>query len=73
MMKILGKKNAREEQAKKEEEEKQKLDEETKGDGATGEVQPTAPKVKKAAGEIRLRKDLQELDLPSHAAINFPD
>ena len=31
------------------------------------------PAPKKTAAEIRLRKDLQELDLPSHAEVNFPE
>ena len=76
MLKIIGKQNARAQQAQQEEEEKRKLEEEKKGeDGSTGEAQQVqgVTKVKKSPGEIRLRKDLQELDLPSHAAVNFPD
>ncbi len=37
----------------------------------TGIVAP--PKVKKSPGEIRLKKEIGELDLPSHAEISFPD
>lgn len=33
----------------------------------------TSIKVKKSPGELRLKKEIGELDLPSHAEINFPD
>ena len=43
-------------------------------EGGTGDAQPAQTVVKKkTAGEIRLRKDLGELDLPLHATTNFPD
>jgi ubiquitin-conjugating enzyme E2 M len=38
--------------------------------GATGAV---PVKVKKAPGELRWQKEIAELDLPTHAEINFPD
>ena len=60
MLKILKKKNDREEEEKKKAEE----------DAAAG-GQPVGKK--KVPGEIRLKKELLEIDLPSHARINYPD
>jgi len=49
-----------------EEEEKKKSEEDKVG----GEE---PPKVKKSPGEIRLKKEINELDLPAHAQVVFPD
>jgi ubiquitin-conjugating enzyme E2 M len=39
-----------------------------------GVAQATGPvKTKKSPGELRLRKEITELDLPNHAEIRFPD
>ena len=43
-------------------------EEEKKGEEGTVIVKP-----KKAPGEIRLKKEISELDLPGHASIHFPD
>lgn len=40
------------------------------GSGGTG---TPVVKVKKTPGELRLQKEIGELDLPSHAEINFPE
>ena len=63
MLKILKKQTDRDKQA--EEEAKKKQEEEEKAGGVTGE-QPVA-RIKKSPGELRLKKDLAELDLPNHA------
>ncbi len=78
MLKIIGKQNARAKQVEQppaDADEQMKNDhEEVKGEnGSTGQAAQTGTRVKKSAAEIRLRKDLQELDLPSHAVTNFPD
>ena len=69
MLSVLKRKNQRTE----EEEKKQKEIEEQKVlEG--GVAQATGPvKTKKSPGELRLRKEIAELDLPTHAEINFPD
>ena len=60
MLKLFNKKTERD----KEEEKKQ---EETLPNGS-------APvKQKKSPGELRLKKEITELDLPAHAQVNFPD
>ena len=56
MIKIKKKQNIIREEEKKEE-----------GASGTGEVK----KVKKAPGELRLQKELTELDSPSHAKVDF--
>lgn len=65
MINLFKRKNIREE-----EEEKKKIEEE-----ANADAQPThaPPKVKKSPGELRLKKEIGELDLPAHAEITFPD
>ena len=76
MLKIIGKQNARAKQVEQPPADEQMKDdhEEVKGEnGSTGQAAQTGTRVKKSAAEIRLRKDLQELDLPSHAVINLPD
>ena len=60
MLNIMKQKNQREE------EEKKKIEEEEK---ATGVIVGK----KKAPGEIRLKKEILELDLPTHAKVLFPD
>jgi ubiquitin-conjugating enzyme E2 M len=62
MLSILKKKNVREEEIKKQEEEK-----------VEGGLPPPIIGKKKVAAEIRLKKEITELDLPSHAQVNFPD
>lgn len=42
-------------------------------DGKVNGATTTAVKVKKSPGELRLKKEVGELDLPGHAEINFPD
>ena len=69
MLKIMKKQTDRDRQA--EEEAKKKQEEEEKAGGVSGDQ--TVVKVKKSAGELRLKKDLVELDLPNHANVNFPD
>ena len=59
MLKILEKKKAKRE----EEEKKMKEDEDT----------TEVPKVKMSSGERRLRKDLEDLNLPSYLAVTVPD
>ena len=59
MIKIFKKTNERTD----EEEKKAETEEESKG----------YTKQKRSPGEIRLKKELQELDLPAHAAVNYPD
>ncbi len=59
MLKLFGKKTERD----KEEEKKQEED----------VTQTTGPKIKKSPGELRLKKEVTELDLPAHAEIRFPD
>ena len=59
MLKIIEKNKTQ-----REEEDKKKIE-----DGNTIEV----PKVKKVPGEIRLRKDLEDLNLPSYLAVTVPD
>ena len=72
MLKIIKGKTDRDKQA--EEEAKKKWEEEEKaGGGVIGDHQPPIVKVKTSPGELRLKKDLAELDLPSHASVNFPD
>ena len=58
MLKIMKKQNERE------------LEEENKKDP---EEVKSLPKVKQSMGELRLRKDIQELDLPNHSVVKFPD
>lgn len=60
MLKLFNRKTERD----KEEEKKQEVD-------ANGN--PVAVYQKKSPGEIRLKKEITELDLPSHAQIAFPD
>ena len=50
------------------EEQKKKEEEESKGDGAAVVV---SEKVRKSPGEIRLQKEIQELEFPNHASIKF--
>ena len=70
MLRILKKQTDRDKQAEEEAMKKQE-EEEKLGGGSTGD-QPVV-KVKKSPGELRLKKDLAELDLPNHASVNFPD
>ena len=71
MLKIIKGKTDRDKQA--EEEAKKKYEEEEKvGGGVIGDHPPIV-KVKTSPGELRLKKDLAELDLPVHASVNFPE
>jgi ubiquitin-conjugating enzyme E2 M len=55
---------------KKQEEEEIKLREETK----EGDLDaPIVPKKKNNPGELRLRKEMGELDLPGHVELHYPD
>ena len=55
-------KRAQEEEEKKQEEE-----------AATGGSQPNeVKKSKKSPGELRIQKEIQELDIPTHATIKYP-
>jgi len=47
------------------------MQEETKNGTVGQPVQPQ--KTKKSPGELRLKKEIAELDLPNHAEISFPD
>ncbi len=59
--------------AEAEEEKKRKEEEELKSDpNANPDGAPVVRK-KKTAGEIRLQKDIAELDLPTHAIAKFPE
>lgn len=60
MLKIIKKSNAR--QA-----EEDKKEEEVKGDPNK------KPTKKRCPGEIRMTKEIAELDLPTHAKVTFPD
>lgn len=62
MLKLFNRKTERDKEEEKKEEEEQK---------ETGH----APfvKTKKSPGELRLKKEVTELDLPSHAQVTFPD
>ena len=60
MLKLFNRKTERDK------EEEKKGEEDVNGN-------PVAPKQKKSPGEIRLKKEVTELDLPSHAQISFPD
>jgi ubiquitin-conjugating enzyme E2 M len=63
MLKLFNRKTERDKEEEKKEEE---IKEAT---GATS----VAPKTKKSPGELRLKKEIAELDLPAHAHISFPD
>ena len=61
MLKLFNRKTERDK------EEEKKGEEEAKANG-------DAPiKQKKSPGELRLKKEIAELDLPSHAQVYFPD
>ena len=62
MLKILNKDN------KRKEEEEKKYQEEHKADGGP---EGATPVKKTSPGELRLRKDIAEMDLPSHAEAKF--
>lgn len=65
MINLFKKKNQRTE-------EEEKLKQEQEAQAQDG--QPTAVvRVKKSPGELRLKKEIGELDLPRHAEIHFPD
>lgn len=64
MLKLFNRKTERDK-------EEEKKDEELKQSQPNGE-QPVV-KVKKSPGELRLKKEIAELDLPSHAQVHFPD
>ena len=50
---------------------KEQAEEEKKEAEANGEV--IEKKVKQSPGELRLQKELADLDAPSHATVTFPD
>lgn len=62
MLKLFNRKNDRDKEEEKKEE-------------AIAQVTGVAPlgKNKKSPGELRLKKEIAELDLPSHAQVHFPD
>lgn len=62
MLKLFNRKTERDKEEDKKEEEEQKV---------TG--QTPVVKTKKSPGELRLKKEVTELDLPNHAQVNFPD
>jgi hypothetical protein len=69
MINLFKRNNAREEEEKKKKEEADRValeNGEAVGPSTTG-------RVKKSPGELRLKKEIAELDLPSHAEIHFPD
>ena len=72
MLKILKKQTDRDKQAEEEAAKKQEEEEKKAAAGGVPSDQPVV-KVKKSPGELRLKKDLAELDLPAHASVNFPD
>lgn len=61
MLKIFNRKTERDKEEEKKEEEAAQT---------TGQV---PLKQKKSPGELRLKKEIAELDLPSHAQVYFPD
>ena len=61
MIKIFNRKTDRDKEEEKREEEK--------GEGGA----PAGGKKKRSPGELRLKKEIAELDLPKHAQVMFPD
>jgi ubiquitin-conjugating enzyme E2 M len=55
MLKLFNRKTERDKEEEKKEEE------------VTGQIGQVPGKVKKSPGELRLKKEIAELDLPSHA------
>ena len=60
MLKLFGRKTERDQEEDKKEEEMK-------------DAQPTQTFKKKSPGEIRLKKEVAELDLPTHSQVIFPD
>ena len=56
-------------QTKRNQEEAKKIEEAK----ARGEDVETTKKTKKSAAELRLQKEITELDIPSHASVKFPE
>jgi ubiquitin-conjugating enzyme E2 M len=48
-------------------------EEEKKGEDAVENGQVTTTTKKKSPGELRLKKEIAEMDLPAHAEVRFPD
>ena len=61
MLKLFGKKTERDVEEEKKQEEESK----------NGQAAPV--KTKKSPGELRLKKEITELDLPNHAKVSFPN
>lgn len=70
MLNILKRNNQREQEEKKL---KDLQEEEEIKNGIIPANNGTIQKTKKSPGELRLKKEIAELDLPTHAEINFPD
>ena len=49
------------------------LEEEKKQEETPNQVNQQPVKQKKSPGELRLKKEMTELDLPAHAEVKFPD
>ncbi len=60
MLKLFNKKTERDQEEEKKQQE-------------SGEPTQTATTKKKSPGELRMKKEIAELDLPSHAKVTFPD